>query len=229
MIFTRPFITRQFIDPEVGDLHKHELSIAFRPIDEFTHEQPTVSLRVTLKEIPNARAIRNQSGFFCFEEIPAGDYTLLLEPDRVNGDWFYLKPDPGQPWTLSFERSIRLLPNSLLEFPLTFSPNPSYPFPANATLLRGVVTQGTPAGVSNAVVTAIYDQANPADPILTIPTTVQTLTNQTGEYVLFFENLAKPVSDPIKLTAQKDGSTGKRDDVVITEGKTNKATIDLTV
>jgi hypothetical protein len=221
MIFTRPFMTRQFIDYEEGDSYLRVLSIAFRPIDEFTNRQPASPLRVALKELPGTRALRNQSGFICFEGIDAGNYRLLVKPDPVTADWFYLKPPLGQPWTPNFERPIEVLPNVLLTFDLILTPKPSYPFPANATLVRGTVTQGTPKGVPNAVVSTTYEQVDPADSDLTIFVDVETLTNLEGEYVLFFKSLPQ-VTQQLTVTAAL-GAVQVQDQIVITEGQTLQA------
>jgi len=220
MTFTRPFVTTRFIDYEEGDSYRRRLSIAFRAIDEFTGEQPQSAIRVILKEIPRSRALRNLSGHFCFEEIKAGNYKLLVEPDPLTANWFYVKPLQG-PWTDTFEIPILVVANVLLSFDLTLSPRPSYPFPANATLVRGIVTRGTPAGVANAVVSTTYDQVNPQDTTQTVPKTVETLTNREGEYVLFFKRLPQD-TQPITLKAAKDGKQTQQS-VLIREGKTLKA------
>jgi len=227
MSFTRPFVTRRFIDYEEGDSYRHPLSIAFRAIDEFTSEPSQSEIRVMLKEIPRLRRLRNLSGHYGFEEIAPGNYTLLVEPDQLNANWFYVKPLQG-PWTDTFEIPIVVVPNVLLSFDLTLSPRPSYPFPSNATLVRGIVTQGTPAGVANAVVGTTYDQVNPQDTTQTVPKTVETLSTRDGEYVLFLNRLPQD-TQAITLTAAKDGKQTQRPEL-IREGQTLKANpLDLPV
>jgi hypothetical protein len=97
----------------------------------------------------------------------------------------------------------------------------SYPFPGNATLVRGRVTQGSPDGVADAVVSCTYDQVDPQDVIQTIPETVETLTNGDGEYVLFFKSLPE-VTQLVTIAAVK-GPDQAQDQFLITEGKTTLA------
>lgn len=220
MIFTRPFVTRHFIDYEEGITYTRVLSIAFRTIDEFTNQPPQTPFRVALKELPRSRALRNLSGFFCFEDIEAGNYTLLVEPDPLAADWFYLQPLQG-PWTGSFTIPITVVENVLLSFDLALSPKPSYPFPANATLVRGIVRQGPSTGIENAVVSTTYDQVDPQDVIQTVPRSIETLTNREGEYVLFFKSLPQ-TTQQITVTATNGGDQ-IQDQILITEGKTLKA------
>lgn len=218
MSFTRPFVTKHFIDYEQGVSYVREVSVAFRPIDQFTREQPLAPLSVSIKELPGTRAGRNYSGFFFFEDLEPGNYTLMVKPNPVSSDYFYLEPFPGDPWASGFELPIEIQPNVLLTFTLRLVPKVSYPFPANATLIRGRVTQGSSAGVADAVVTCTYDQVDPQDVSQTIPETVETLTNGDGEYVLFFKSLPD-VTQLVTVTAEK-GASQAQDQVLITEGKT---------
>ena len=223
MTYTRPFVTNRFIAYD-GDTRDHTLSLAVRVIDDFTREQAEVRLRVELKELKRSRPFRNQSGEFCFEAIPDGDYTLVVEPDPTTADWFYLQPVPGDDWTESFERPVRLpLPD--LRSPLvevTLSPKTSYPFPNNATLIRGTVTEGAPSvEVAGAIVSTAYEQVDPDDSDQTIVVAVETRTDRKGEYVLFFQSMPGK-TEQVFLTAVKDGQQVQRQ-VEITEGATLKA------
>ncbi|HLM25167.1 MAG TPA: hypothetical protein VK274_08930 [Pyrinomonadaceae bacterium] len=234
MIYTRPFITTKFIG-YAGDSRIREVSLAVRVVDAFTEEHPEVALSVKLKELPDARTLRGQRGFYCFEgretvkvndttitrtTIPNGNYTIVVQPDPILGNQFYLQPRlVGQPWTSNFERPIVLpLPNPLNPLELvTFAPTPAYSFPANATLVRGTVLQGG-AGAPDVVVTTTYDESDPLDPTLPIPKTIETLTDREGEFVLFFKRLplkTQPITVSVRGTAVQIA-------VVITEGTTVK-------
>lgn len=235
MIHTRPFITTKFIG-HAGDSRRTDVSLAVQVVDAFTELQPEVALRVRLKELPDIRPLRGHSGFYCFEgretvtingtvvnrnPIPDDNYTLVVQPDPLAGNQFFLQPRQiGQPWTNNFERPIVLpMPNPLnpLEV-VTFAPTPAYPFPANATLVRGVVRQGG-AAVPEAVVSTEYDEVDPLDPTLTVQRDIETLTDREGEFALFFKRLPQK-TQAIQLTATK--GTQVQVGVVITEGQTLK-------
>jgi hypothetical protein len=234
MIYTRPFITTKFIG-YAGDSRRTEVSLAVQLVDAFFDDPPDVSVSVKLKELPDIRPLRGQSGFYCFEgretviidgvtrnrtPIPNGNYTLLVEPDPLAGNTYFLQPRlVGDVWTGNFERPIVIPvpgPQSPLEI-VTFAPTPSYSFPANATLARGIVRQAG-VGVPNTVVTTTYDEVDPADPTLTIPVDIETLTDREGEFVLFFQRLpAKTQAITISVRG-----TAVQIPAVITEGTTLK-------
>jgi hypothetical protein len=220
LTYTRPFITPRFI-AFGGDSRTRRLSLAVMLLDSFTEAAPRVAIRVRLKESPRAVAVRNQSGLFCFEEItPPGPYTLTLDPERVNSDWYYLEPT-GAVWEDTFERPINLPmpdPRAPLEI-ATFVPRPSYPFPTNATLVRGKVTRGTPDGVAGAIVSTTYQHEDPPG-APSSPFAVRTLTDSQGEFVLFFKRLPG-ATQTITLTADKNGAQAQQP-VIITEGTTRK-------
>ena len=225
MIFTRPYVTRYFVDVEQGDSHQHDLSIAIRPVDQFTEERLVPSLRLKLKELPTARPIRSISGLLCFEDISPRKYTLLVQNDPEVVDSFFVKPPAGT-WTDTLEIPIEVLPNAVLSFDLQLAPRPSYPFPPNATLVRGIVTRNS-LGVADAVVRATYSEVNPADNTQNILKTVESLTNREGEYVAFFKRLPKVKQGDPALTADlvavKGASQSQLQTVVIKEGTTQKA------
>lgn len=224
MTFTRPFVTRRFI-AYAGDAHSHRLSLAVSVIDGFTGKPVNAPLRVYLKELRQARVRRSQSGLFCFEEITAGNYTLVVEPDPTTADWFYLKPRPNEVWTEKFERPITLpFPNPLSPLEIvTLSPKSSYPFPANSTLVRGTVTWGASSeSVAGAVIRTTYDQTDPNDvggPPVSV--TIETQSDRVGEYVLFFQKLPGR-TQPVVVTGVKDGQQ-VQEPVSITEGTMTKA------
>ena len=225
MIFTRPYVTRYFVDVEQGDSHRHDLSIAIRSIDQFTEERPLTTVRAKLKELPTARQIRSLSGLLCFEDINPGKYKLLVQNDPGVVDPFFVKPPQGT-WTDTLEIPIEVVANVILSFDLQLAPRPSYPFPPHATLVRGIVTRNSLA-VADAVVRATYREVNPLDNTQTILKTVESLTNREGEYVAFFKRLKKlKQGDPAltaDLVAVKGASQSQTQTVVIKEGTTQKA------
>ena len=255
MIYSRPFITKKFI-AYAGDSRRTDLSLAVLVNDAFTRRsqfdgtnfqnvlhQPLVRLNVSLKELPDFKPIFGERGFYCFEgtetvtidgqvfvrvPIPNGNYTLIVEPEPTSGNWYNLQPRPGDPWTDTFERSLTLpMPNPLSPLEtVTLSPTPAYPFPANATLVRGSVIQnGAPLPL--AVVDSDYDEVDPNDTSLTIPVHVETISDRAGEFVLFFKNLPQK-TQPVLVTATK-GADQDQVAIAITEGTTlNNQVLDLT-
>jgi hypothetical protein len=189
--YFRPFVTETFT-AYAGDSFAHVLSAAVNVVDTFTDETARVKLRVRLKESKRARAIVNASGVFCFEDVANGNYTLVAEPDPVTAGWYFLEPLPTQPWPQNFEQPMTIPvpgPDSPL-VQVSLGPNPSYPFPPGTTLLRGSVSQGGPNNrAGGAVLSADYDQTDPADPLHTVVANVATQSDTNGEYVLCFRKL----------------------------------------
>lgn len=236
MIYTRPYITKKFI-AYAGDSRTSDVTLAVRVMDAFTGEPALVPLRVRLKELPRIRPLRGESGFYCFEgtetvilngttiisnPIPNGNYTLVVEPDPTSGNQFNLQPrQVGQPWTTTFERPIVLpLPNPLQPLEVvTLSPTPAYPFPANATLVRGTVKRFGVA-VGAAVVRTTYNKVDPTDTTQQIPVQIETITDPAGEYVLFFKSLPAKTQN-LTIVATKNGDQNQITSV-ITEGSTLK-------
>jgi len=236
MIYTRPFITKRFI-AYAGDSRRIDVTLAVRVIDAFTEDPPLVPLTIRLKELPQIRPVRGESSFYCFEgretvtingtvivrnPIPDGNYTLIVEPDPASGNQFKLQPRvAGQPWTATFERPIVLpLPNPLQPLEVvTLSPTPAYPFPANATLVRGTVKKFG-AAVAAAVVSTTYDQIDPADTTQTILVDIETITDLAGEFVLFFKSLPARTQN-ITIVAKKNGDQNQITPM-INEGSTLK-------
>jgi hypothetical protein len=227
MSFTRPFVTQHFTDFEPGDSYSHGLSIALRPINEFTEDPHDVPLRLRLKERPGLRALRNLSGYLCFEDLQAGTYTVLVGPDPAITDWFYVKPPQGT-WSDTSEIPIVVVANAVSSFDLHLVPRPSsFPFPTNATLMRGMVTQGSAVGIADAVVRATYEEVDPKDPedpTQNIQRTVEALTDKQGEYVLFFKRLPRVKTGDPDLTADLKAVKGASQSLtrteVIKEGET---------
>jgi hypothetical protein len=232
--YTRPFIAARFT-AYAGDTRPHELFLAVRVIDSFTEEPPPIAISVRLKQLPLLVPTRNPSGFFCFEAtpkldpapgepreplIPPGAYVLVFKPDRTTSDWYYLESNVPA-WSDTFERAINLPkpdPKSPVEI-ATFVPKSSYPFPGNATLVRGKVMRGGLTNVEGAIVSTTYQrEASPGAP--PTPASVRTLTDREGEFVLFFKRLPS-ATQTITLTAA-EGLIQVPRTVTITEGTTWK-------
>ena len=237
MTYTRPFITRRFVayggEAFGGDTHRHQLALAVRVVDAVTDTQVEAPLRVFLQELRHIRPLRNQSGLFCFEDVPAGAYTLVVEPDKATADWFYLRLPTGEVQQDGFAQPITLplpkpppAPPPDIPWPrmdVTLVPKTSYPFPANATLARGEVTTGagaSPPGAAGVVVSCTYKQIDPQDSDKTKDAQLKTQTDDAGEYVLFFKKLPDKKQE-VTVAAVKDGQP-KQQQIEIVEGVMRK-------
>lgn len=265
MPYTGPLQATSWVSRAADSLRKTVL-LAVRPLDTFTNVPADVPFRVFLKEFPQARPIQSLSGFLCFEGLLYKgengvdqeilyraradiDYTLIAEPDRVLADWFYQKPKANENWSFEFIRKVRLVgrpipppaPNeppfgpSQWE-PIEWVPNPSYPFPTNATLLRGIVKEEGAADappLQAVVVRATYRRfkkpavAQPGSELVA----VESLSNKRGEFVLFFKAL--PPNNPTKNPTTQDIKVGpmingefQEQSATIVEGTTKKIIID---
>jgi hypothetical protein len=204
-MYERPFVTSRFT-AYAGDSLVRRLSLAISLTDDFTGLAPVGTFQVLLRERREEQRrgqepIRNNSGFFCFVDIPDGNYTIVLEPG-TDARFYSLRPQAGDPWSNDFTLPVALpLPNPLLPtVAITLTPDPGYRFPAHATLLRGHVSRaGVP--VAGAVVRSSYDRATPTtvDPGATATVNVESQTNNRGHYVLFF-TAPSPALQNIQVT-----------------------------
>ncbi|MCK4528983.1 carboxypeptidase regulatory-like domain-containing protein [candidate division WOR-3 bacterium] len=185
MALTMPYVTDKFI-AYLGDVITTNLSLAVWLTDENTGEKPMGRVKVTLEE-GEIKAFKNLSGYHCFTDLSHKDYNLNIESD------FYFPadkkiviplPDPKKP-----------VDDTILK------PNPVYPFPISATLVRGLVSNTGP--VVNALVSVVGK-------------TIETITDERGEFVLYFKGIKK---EDITIEIRKDGDT-KAVNTTIEEGKT---------
>lgn len=185
MALTMPYVTDKFI-AYLGDVITTNLSLAVWLTDENTGEKPMGRVKVTLEE-GEIKAFKNLSGYHCFTDLSHKDYNLNIESD------FYFPadkkiviplPDPKKP-----------VDDTILK------PNPVYPFPISATLVRGLVSNTGP--VVNALVSVVGK-------------TIETITDERGEFVLYFKGIKK---EDITIEIRKDGDT-KVVNTTIEEGRT---------
>ncbi len=185
MAITFPYIINDSLAYE-GDKITNNLSLAISLKDDYTNAAPAGNIKVIINE-GEIKANKNLTGFYIFNDIPPGSYNILIESE------FYFTE----------EKLVNLpLPdpkNPLVEISLT--QKPSYPFAANATLIRGIVTNGDP--VAGADITVISKS-------------IKTRTNDRGEFVLFFKGIAQ---ENITIEIKKNSDT-KSVNATIKEGKT---------
>jgi hypothetical protein len=226
MSLTLPFRTPSFTIYGTDSPRLRAVSLAVRVVDEFTQEPMTTPVRVTLAQKQSAKQkfeeqipFRNQSGDFCFEGQPNGNYSLLVEPDPVS-DYFFLHPEPLQPWLDTFRRDVVLPVVAGPGLVVTMAPKPGYPFPAGSTLLRGRVLGSSSVPVNRASVSADYFHPDPtvADPQHVVTLTVETRTDHQGYFALFFRSLS---SSPMNISVTaRDGVRVKNQAIQVKERET---------
>jgi hypothetical protein len=188
MAMESPFVTEKFV-AYIGDVITSNLTFAAVLTDEYTEEGPAGGVQVRLKE-EGSKATKSMSGYFLFTDLVPGIYTI-----RVESDYY-------APAEKSVDTSILDAKNPVVQ--IVLKPNPRYPFPARATLLRGVATNTVPVNGANVSV---------------IGKTITTVTDERGEFVLHFRGVK---TEAVTIMIQKGGDT-KSVGVTIEEGKTVSA------
>jgi hypothetical protein len=170
----------------ISDVVESNLTFAAVLTDEYTPEGPVGGVQVKLKE-KGSNVSKNLSGYFLFTDLGTGIYTI-----RVESDHYF-------PAEKSVDTSILDAKNPVVQ--VVLKPNPGYTFPAGATLLRGVVANVAPI---NAAAVSVVGK------------TVTTVTDERGEFVLYFRGIK---TEAITIVIQKGGDT-KSVGATIEEGKT---------
>lgn len=180
-----PYVTGKFRAYE-GDKITTTLSLAVRLTDDYTQKEPVGNIKVMIKE-GEITPVKNLSGYYLFNDMTAGNYSVVIESD------FYFP-----------EETAVNIPHPVPKNPvveIALKPKPAYPFPGNATLVRGLVSDGNP--VVNAEVTVVGK-------------TIETLTDEKGEFTLHFKGIKQ---ENITIEIKKGGST-KAVNTAVEEGKT---------
>lgn len=185
MAFITPYVTDKFT-AYLGDVVSTNLSFAVWLTDEYTRREPVGDIKVMIKQ-GDMQAIKNLSGYYLFTDLIAGNYDVVITsdfyfPEETTVDISSL--DPKEP---------------VVE--IVLKPKPAYPFPANATLVRGLVKNTGP--LINAQVKVIGKP-------------IETITDERGEFVLYFKGIKK---GDITIEIKKYGNT-KPIPETIEEGKT---------
>jgi len=152
--------------------------------DRFTGGQPFGEVELFIKD-SRINPIKNLSNFFVYTQLPEDEFTIIVETQYYNHEEITLTPgavaqlDPTDP---------------VIEVKL--EPLPSYPFPSNATLIRGMVVDKENNAVPRAEVEIDGKEG-------------EMHTTHRGEFVLFFNALTE---DDIKMDGNKKVVTvkGKR-------------------
>jgi len=167
------------------------LTFAVRLQDDFSGQRPLGRVEVSLAGL-SRKPWQNLSGYYLWTDLDRTEtYTVTIE-----AEWYLPSKETVRPTDLEKKLPVRKI---------ILKPNPLYPFPAAATLLRGVVKQNDqPVGQATVEVTA---------------STASTITDAQGEFVLYFK---EDHSNKVEIVIKK-GATVKKIEKEIMEGKTTSA------
>jgi|WetSurMetagenome_2_1015567.scaffolds.fasta_scaffold139983_2 hypothetical protein len=169
MALKSPYSTKVFIAYR-GDVIMTRLSLAVRLIDDFTQQKITGGIDVNLKEDKSLSPTRNPSGYYCFSDLAAGGYTVV-----VSSDCYTQAPVTIDVPVLDANEPDGVSKQPVVE--ITLEPLPSYGFPEYATLIRGIVRHDVEP-VVNAAVEGLYASDSQQ-------ATNRVTTYYNGEFVLF--------------------------------------------
>lgn len=188
MAFTTPYVTDKFT-AYLGDVISTNLSFAVRLTDEYTQRKPVGDINVMIKQ-GDIQAIKNLSGYYLFTDLIPGNYDVVITSD------FYFHEE-----TQKTREDISSLDPKEPVVEIVLKPKPAYPFPANATLVRGVVKNTGPLVNAQVSVTG---------------KPIETITDERGEFVLYFKGIKE---EDITIEIKKHGNTTTVS-ATIEEGKT---------
>jgi len=146
---------------EIIECRTTNLSLAIRLKDDYTKEQPIGPINLSLSD-KKRKTVKNPSGYYLFLDLPSETYTVQIKSDIYFDENIQVKLsdiDPKKP-----------------EEEIVLKPNPAYPFPNGATLIRGKVVDQANKPIRNATVQIIEKNLN-------------TLTTDEGEFALYFPQL----------------------------------------
>ena len=196
MAFTTPYVTNKYT-AYAGDIRSINLSFAVWLIDDYTKGKPIGRIQVGIKET-GKKTIENLSGYYCFTGLLGENYTVSIRsdlyfPEEIIVDMSAFSDPNNRVVEINGEPEVAL------------KPSPVYPFPENATLLRGVVR----------------DAINVDEPIRNAKVKVmeyglETTTDENGNFVLYLSEIEN--EKEVNIEIQKYEYT-KNVDVVVEESK----------
>lgn len=185
MAFIFPFKTDKFTAfSDKEEIHSTKLWLAVSVSDSNYGQLITDNIKVSLEGDKVYKPIQNLSGYYCFiDSLLPGKYKLIVQSNGVKRDQFFNEEISLEIPPITDE-SNRYKEVKVQDVKLI--PKPSYPFPANATLIRGRVSakDSLPAkngkAIVNATITAGYEGEQK---------TLGARTDQTGEFVLLVKKI----------------------------------------
>lgn len=160
MTIIHPYVTDKFTAYE-GDFFITRLSLAVRLKDDYTEEKPAGHIKVADIE-ENIKAVKNRSGYYIFTDMAGGNHKISI----ISGIYFSQE--------LTVNTSLLNPKDPVID--IILKPVPCYPFPSNATLIRGVISNPDPNMINKLKIKAIEPK-------------LETTTDENGEFVLYFKNM----------------------------------------
>ncbi|WP_406661838.1 hypothetical protein V7O66_04790 [Methanolobus sp. ZRKC3] len=189
MTFETPHIT--YLDKVIST----NLSLAVWVTDNYTEKKPIGGIKVKIKDA-QIKAIKNPSGYYCFNDLNPGSYIVNIDSD-------YYFQEEVKVEVPSISDSNRK--NPVVE--ISMKPRPSYPFPKNSTLVRGLISNGDTVAAEVKIVDEIPE----------------TLADDRGEFVLYIKEAVKDKKINIQITknqiSKMVGTTTEGKSISIEEGK----------
>ncbi|HHN64071.1 MAG TPA: hypothetical protein ENK09_01755 [Nitrospirae bacterium] len=159
---------------------EQKLTFAIYMIDDYTASLPEgrIDLRISRG---GERPVRNRDGYYCFLNLADGQYTV-----EISSAFYLREKTTVNTATLKEKKPVIVV---------RLKPAPSYPFPSYATLLRGMLKEGTePAGDANVTVEATDGSGF----------TLNTKTAGNGEFVIYIK---PPKVKRVRVEFKRDGKT----------------------
>jgi len=178
---------------------KASLSVAVLPKDDFSPGgEIKGEFRIRLKG--NGRhPLKHRTGCFLFLDLPEGEYTITTESK------FYIETDIAV--------DTGKLDHGMPVVEMTLKPNPDYPFPTGATLIKGTVTDTEGVPLAGAVLKVRKRDES-------------TVTDKNGAFVLYFKDI-EDGKLKVRLYITKEGFRKKRRTYTVEEGETVEVSIRL--
>jgi hypothetical protein len=181
----------------LGDVQTLKLSFAIWLIDDYTEDRPIGSIRAEIENM-GKKAFSNLSGYYYFTGLEAGNYIVNIKPELYFPEQIPVDmsafPDPKNPIV-----EVNGKPEVVLK------PKPGYPFPAGATLIRGLIVSG-----SGKPVGGLRVHVKGKD--------LENLTDSRGEFVLYFKNVVNTEQVILIINEETDEHS-----FTVEEGKTVSA------
>ncbi len=177
--------TERFMVTE-GEKITTKLTFALWLEDDYTREAPLGHIRLSLKD-RTVKPRKNLNGYYCFTDLPHGEYEISIE-----SEYYHAKKERINTAELNPKNPVKKI---------ILVPNATYPFPAHATLVRGLLKDTEPVKDAEIKVTGHE---------------IRTRTNSKGEFVLYFKGI-KSEKLTIKFTKE---DKSKRVEVTVKEGET---------